>query len=218
MDNPWNQIPITAPYILHEDLSFITSFNEKAATDHRIVTDILPEPFLGNITNAKVVLLNLNPGFSEKDLFWHKQQEFVSENKKNLFHESNPPFYLLNTKFRDSGGFIWWHAHLKQFISQFGLDSVAKSFMCIEYFPYHSKRYKSMPIIPSQQYSFSLVREAMKRNLPIILMRGKKLWLEGVPELSTYPYSCLNSAQNVSVSKGNLPGETYDKIVKLLSL
>jgi len=217
MDNPWHPLPRTAPYILHEDLPFISSFNEKAGPDHKIVTNILPEPFLGNITDAKVVLLNLNPGFSEKDLFWHTQPEFISENRKDLLHESNPPFYLLNTKFRDSGGFIWWRAHLKQFISQFGLDSVARSFMCIEYFPYHSKRYKSMPIIPSQQYSFYLVMEAIKRTLPIIIMRGKKLWLEGVPELSAYPYSSLNSAQNVSVSKGNLPGETYDTIVKLLS-
>ena len=218
MDNPWVNLPKIEPYILREDLPNISLFNQKAGTDHRIVTDILPEPFLGNITDAKVILLNLNPGFSEKDLFWHKQQGFISENKKDLLHESNPPFYLLNTNFRDSGGFIWWHAHLKQFISLFGLDVVAKTFMCIEFFPYHSKKYKWMTTIPSQQYSFYLVREAMKRTLPIIIMRGKKLWLESIPELSAYPYSSLNSAQNVSVSKGNLPEEAYEKIVKLLSL
>ena len=217
MDNPWRQLPPTTPYILHEDLPFISSFNEKAAIDHKIVKDILPEPFLGNITDAKVILLNLNPGFSEKDIFWHKQKEFISENMKNLLHESNPPFYLLNTKFRDSGGFIWWHAHLKQFISLLSLDTITQTFMCIEYFPYHSKRYKWMPIISSQIYSFYLVREAIKRRLPIIIMRGKRLWLESIPELSIYPYSNLNSAQNVSITRNNLPTNVFDKIVEFLS-
>ncbi len=217
MDNPWRHLQPKAPYILLEDMQDIASFNEKAAIEHRIVMDILPEPFLGNISDAKVILLNLNPGFSEKDLFWHTQSSFISENRKNLQHESNPPFYLLNTTFRDSGGFLWWHAHLKQFISLFGLNVISRTFMCIEFFPYHSKRYKQMPVIPSQGYSFHLVREAMKRRLPVIVMRGKRLWTEGVPELSAYPFICLNSAQNVTISKNNLPRGIFDQIVNLLS-
>jgi hypothetical protein len=217
MENPWSKLPTKKPFVLPEDEPYISVYNQHASTDHKIITNILPEPFLGNIADAKVVLLNLNPGFDEKDLFWHKQQEFVSENRKDLLHESDPPFYLLNTKFRDSGGFIWWRAHLKQFISQFGLDSIARSFICIEYFPYHSKHYKQMPVIPSQMYSFYLVREAMKRKLPIIIMRGKRLWLESVPDLSKYPYSVLNSPWKGYISENNMPEETYDTIVKLLS-
>lgn len=217
MDNPWLRLPDSAPYILHEDLPFITSFNRTAEPDHTIVTDILPEPFLGTITDAKVVLLNLNPGFDEKDLFWHKQQDFVSENRKDLLHKSDPPFYLLNTKFRDSGGFIWWRAHLKQFISLVGLEKVTRSFLCIEYFPYHSKRYKPMPIVPSQQYSFYLVREVIKRKLPIIIMRGKRLWIEGVPQLSTYPYSTLRFPRNACLTKNNLPQGVFDSVVDILS-
>lgn len=217
MENPWAHLPETEPYILREDLPNISLFNQKSGTDHRIVTDILPEPFLGNITDAKVVLLNLNPGFSEKDLFWHTQPEFISENKKNLLHESNPPFYLLNSNFHDSEGFVWWRAHLKQFISLVGLEKVARSFLCIEYFPYHSKRYKSMPIIPSQAYSFYLVTNAMKRKLPIIIMRGKRLWIESVPELSTYPYNTLRFPRNACLTKNNLPQGIFDSIATILS-
>jgi len=217
MENPWQQLPHIQPYILKEDLSNISAFNESIDPNHAIRTDILPEPFLGNPITAKVILLNLNPGFDDKDLYWHKQQEFVLENRKNLFHQSDPPFYLLNQKFKESGGFIWWHAHLKQFIDLFGLDTVSQKFLCVEYFPYHSKQYKPMSIIPSQGYTFFLVREAIKQQKPIIMMRGKRLWLEAIPELSHYPYSSLNSAQNVSVSRNNLPDGVFDSIATFLS-
>jgi hypothetical protein len=217
MKNPWYQLPHTEPYILKEDFPSISTFNKRTDFNHAIQTNILPEPFLGNPTTAKVILLNLNPGFDDKDLSWHKQQEFVSENSKNLLHQSDPPFYLLNHKFKESGGFIWWYKHLKQFIDLLGLDVVSRRFLCIEYFPYHSKQYKPMPVIPSQGYTFFLVREAMKQQTPMIMMRGERLWLSAIPELSDYPYNRLHSAQNVSISKRNLSEGIFDSIARILS-
>ena len=60
--------------------------------------------------------------------------------------------------------------------------------MCIEYFPYHSEKYKpTTPLISSQHYGFSLARQALESGKMIVVMRRHNLWLAQVPELGSYP-------------------------------
>ncbi len=48
------------------DETFIHRFNEKNASAYRYVVGVPPMPFSGNLLDAKVVILTLNPGYVEK--------------------------------------------------------------------------------------------------------------------------------------------------------
>ncbi|HEY2826149.1 MAG TPA: hypothetical protein VGJ04_00995 [Pirellulales bacterium] len=186
--NPWNDLPDNAPYVLDSDGAIIEAHNARLETDSlfKVHLSVLPEPFLGR-PDAPVVLLNLNPGWNkDKDPVNHSRPEFIKRNRGNLLHKpSDYPFYLLDPKLRPNRT-NWWEERLGSLIQAVGLEAVAQNVLCVEYFPYHSKRYKKCERLPSQDYSFTLARDAVERNAVILLMRGKRRWTNAVPSLSSY--------------------------------
>ncbi len=221
MFNPWTNLPKSEPYLLDSDKKQIFEFNKKVTdAKYKIHYEILPEPFLGN-PKAKVVLLNLNPGFDIEDLSFHQNNEyFIKKCRDNLLHKASEyPFYLLDPKLSTSPGHKWWSGKLKDLIEECSLKKVANDICCIEFFPYHSIKFKkNKNIIESQNYSFYLVEKAIDRNALIIIMRAKDKWTETLPKLKKYKYYSLNSCQNVKVSRKNL-SETkgFDNIIELLT-
>ena len=125
---------------------------------------MLPEPFLGR-RDAPVVLLNLNPGYSPEGPRIHSDPSFAARVRRNLCHlPAEYPFYLLDPAITGPGR-DWWEPKLRQLIGQVGRQVVATGVLCIEYFPYHSRRFRHRRLpLPSQQYSFSLVREALSEG------------------------------------------------------
>jgi hypothetical protein len=216
MQNPWNKLPTSPPYLLEIDKISIdnhqTKFNENTALHF----ELLPEPFLGN-PNATVILLNLNPGYSPDDITYHQQQKFIDLSLANLKHQSlEYPFFLLDPSL-SAPGRIWWEKKLKAIIQDTDKQTVANQVLCVEYFPYHSRRFgHHKMMLPSQEYSFHLVREAIARRVIIVLMRSKKLWLSAVSELEEYELLfSLRNVQNPTISPGNCP-ERYASIVRAL--
>jgi hypothetical protein len=213
--NPWTVLPHSPPYVLSEDKQ--ASETDKSYAYLRLGT--LPEPFIGRLNNAKVVFLALNPGFAQTDIDLNmNSSEFVSAVRANLSDSKNAPFYYFAGGLEFTGGYKWWKNRLGPLIKDgVKLDTLAKKIMCIEYFPYHSVTYKNLKnVMPSQSYSFSLVRQAISENKMIIIMRSKKLWLETVPELTNYPFLELNSSQNVIISPRNLGEDNYLKLLSAL--
>jgi hypothetical protein len=86
----------------------------------------------------------------------------------------------------------------------------------IEYFPYPSKNFGFHKDIPSQQYSFYLLKEAMKRDALIIQMRAKTKWQKMNPHLRSYHrYYVLKNWQKVVITEGNCP-DGYPEILREL--
>lgn len=227
MKNPWTELPSDIPFVLKDDLPIVEKFNRKLSPSHPVFihTEGLPMPILGN-PKAPVVLLNLNPGFTKTDIenpaFKALPEEEVKFHReapiKNLRHEElEYPFYLLDPKVKDAGGYVWWTCKLKHLIWNFDQKYVANNVLCVEFFPYPSRRYGYCEILPSQEYSFFLVREAMKRGAVIVGMRSVRLWLSQVPELESYKnFFALNNPQNPAVSPNNCPPGGYEKIIEAL--
>ena len=159
---------------------------------------------------------DLNPGFSPNAIR-HETHEFFTLSRNNLRHDGGEyPFYLL-TPSLDVPGRAWWEQKLSRLIQAKGLKAVAHSLLCVEYFPYHSTRFAHAKLrVPSQQYSFGLVRSAMARNAAIVVLRSEKLWRAAVPELDTYPRlvssaqssECHNHAQQLPRRVRQHPGRT----------
>ena len=218
MKNPWVRISPTPPFVLPSEHPHIEKHNRKVDEEHRIRMELFPEPYLGN-PEAPIVLLGLNPGFDEQEIPFHNEDNrFIRACVMNLIHRPQSyPFYLINPNLSDSLGHQWWMKRLKEPIALAGLEAVAQNFLCIEYFPYHTRKFKPMKKrLPSQEYNFHLVEKAMDREALIVIMRSKKLWFEAVPGLKDYPHLfILKNPQNVTISPGNLP-DGYSLIENIL--
>lgn len=212
MDNPWLNLPNSALYVLPEDRPYIERFNSgRTGTNenYHIHLDVRPEPYMGR-PDAPVLLLNGNPGYGEDAIPFHQHDTyFIASHRRNLLHETSEyPLYLVDPKNSMSSGYVYWAPYLRELIVDVGREKVAKQLFIVEYFPYASRAYGfgTRTVIPSQRYSFHLVREAIKRQAIIILMRKKKEWVEAIPELLTYPaFYILNNPQRVYITQGNCP-------------
>jgi hypothetical protein len=218
MQNPWKKLPENPPFILDIDKNIIDKHNKKSKSKYQIVDHMYPEPYLGR-HSADIVLLNLNPGFGgEEDLKNHKMNKpFIELLKKNLVQEElEYPFIFLDPTISDTSGYKWWNTRLRTLIEKVGRKKLAKSLLCLEFFPYHSKKYNFKELVNSQRYSFYLLEEAIKRDAFIISFRSFSKWSSAVPELQDYKHLYhLNSPQNVYFTKNNCP-EGYDATLNKL--
>ena len=49
--NPWVSVPSRLPYVLQRDGDAVTEYNARCqAEEYRLQTDVLPAPFMGNVT------------------------------------------------------------------------------------------------------------------------------------------------------------------------
>lgn len=66
---------------------------------------------------------------------------------------------------------------------------LANKMAMIQFFPYHSNKFKySKQYLPSQEYNFSLVLEAMANKKLIVCLRSFKKWEDGLTYyLQKYP-------------------------------
>lgn len=154
------------------------------------------------------MLLNLNPGFDDKDPEVHARSEFQAL-LRNSYTQGRAafPFYFLDPTV-ESPGRQWWGRKLRWLLQKFEPTMLARSLLCVEYFPYHSIRFRHASLqLPSQEYGFGLVRSAIARGSVVVIMRGERYWKKRVRELDGYSQVFrLNSSQNVVVSPRNCAG------------
>lgn len=220
LKNPWTDLPSEAPYVLECDREKIEAFNRRFADqpDYLLQTQLYPEPYIGN-PDSPIYLLGLNPGYDESDDAQHRDDAFTSAIRSNLRHdEVEIPFYFFDPRFAASPGARWWRGKCRWFAND-GTDlaTLAKMVFCVELFPYHSRKYRALAGgVASSEYSVELVRKAMDEGKIIVAMRAFNDWCSRIPRLSNYPGLLrLNSAQNVSLSPGNLKNG-YDRILATL--
>jgi hypothetical protein len=129
--------------------------------------------------------------------------------------ESPYPFYYLDPDF-EGPGCKWWKLKLNPLLGIFKREELARSLLCVQYFPYHSRRFRHRGLkLPSQECGFALVRSAIAKNATIVIMRAKTIWARSVQGLKGYSHAfTLHSPQNVVVSRQNCPG--FDAVVSAI--
>jgi len=213
--NPWVNLPNRAPFVLDDDKSYIDAFNGIEKNERkRINTNHVPEARLGPIS-APVVILQLNPSYDTKCPEGPKDKSEIEKDLITIQDEYLP----------HKGGFKitkWWNNRLKELRDEIGEETLSKNIMSVEFFPYRSLNFSHSELrIPSQNYSFNLVRNSIKRNAIILVGRGWKLWCSAIPEL----FEEYNKTNNKSVfvlknpqcsyySRNNLGDSVYDEVLK----
>lgn len=210
--NPWLNLSERSPYILPADQLALLRMNKK----NNLRFEPLPEPYIGSPDQSRVLLLVLNPGFTQTDIGLNlKSSLFLNQARANMVHESSPAFYYFTPGLEFTGGNIWWSRILKPLINDgISRQQLSEAVQVVQFFPYHSVTYQRLPeYLPSQAYSFDLVRRAIHRSIPIIVMRSEHLWLEAVPELKKYDYAKTKNVRNPVVSPANI-GDTAYSLIK----
>ncbi len=220
MKNPWYDLPKKKPFILAVDRQHVLEFNKKTKnSDFEIKLNILPDPYIGN-PKASVLLLNLNPGYDRDEPRLHRKKYFINTCMRNLIHQNKKhPFYYFQDQFEKTSGYRWWTKKLKEVFEYSNLETegVGRKIFVIEYFPYHSIKFRPSKRIPSQEYNKFLVERAIKKGSLIILMRGKKYWLDLVPLLKGYfRLFELKSKQAAFLSRKNLGNAHFNALISFI--
>lgn len=219
--SPWVELPTSAPFLIASDAAAIDAFNRAAKPDHRLHTELLPEPYFGR-RDAPVVLLALNPGFSDADPEVHARPAFLAACRANLAHAPSAyPFVYLDPRFADTPGGAWWRAKLAPIMAAgVAPPRLAANLLCVEWFPYHSRAFRAPPGgLASQAYGFQLVAEAIARDALVIALRSSRLWERSVPALHTHPRRAqLRNPRNVILSAGNYDGDFAELVARLAGI
>jgi hypothetical protein len=160
---------------------------------------LFPVPYAGDLQNAKIVILLLNPGFNYSD-YWaeYESRGFRSRLKRNLAQEFGTgdfPFMFLDPQFCWHTGFHWWEKKLRSVACELvrkrkaknyleALRCLSKNIACIELIPYHSASFQKPRLIktlPSAEAARSFVQErlrpmAEKGKKTLIVTRNADGW------------------------------------------
>jgi hypothetical protein len=222
--NPWKSFNQTkSPFILSTEIKAFNDANNKVGNDRKLRDDCLPEPFIG-CHKAPIYFLLANPGFErgiDNDSML-KQPAYQKAVMDNLNQNCDVffPFYYFDPVFEtyENGGHKWWRPKLKTFVNDMVecgnlekeevSEKLPRKIFALELYGYHSERFNEHFIdknLPSLQYAICLVREAIKENKTVFVLRRKNLWIDLVPELLCYKHCYFAvSSRKISITRRNL--------------
>ncbi len=218
IENPWIDYDLKTTKIHHLDKLQIDKFNITAKSEFKFDTILLPDPYIGNV-NSKILLLALNPGIHEDDYEIHKGPIYRKLHRENINQiDTEYPFYYLNPEL-NSPGTKWWHSKLKHLIENFGVRKTAQAVCCLQYVPYHSKKFKKLSKnLPTQEFVKKIIETHIKNNKPIVMMRSKSLWIKLVPELEFYKnIFSLRNPRTPALSPKNVGEENFKLLINAMN-
>lgn len=166
---------------------------------------LLPIPFAGNLADADIYILMLNPGFHDADYYAEFENAGFRESSlrslQQHFRDDDFYFHYLNPSY-------CWHPGYSYWINKFGklADQLAKSYWdgnlrcalfelsrriaVVELIPYHSRSYNDGNLtanLPSAQLSKQwahdlLVPKIMQKKAVAVVTRQASIW--GLDELA----------------------------------
>lgn len=216
----WRQWkPTEPPYLLDADAPVLRRFENRWAVmewseaqrapdfckpgDKRFHLGLLPQPFCGDITNASIYVLMLNPGIGYQDYFGEchvpPYRQALLRALQQQFAPGSIPFHFLDPQFAWHGGFGWWHGKLVRVIEELAkaynttfADARARlgrRLASIELVPYHSEGFDNAGGIarklPSAKLAARYVEETVLPKVragKAILIVGRKARVWGITE------------------------------------
>lgn len=132
--------------IKHEDFGIIKN---------GLHLNLIPQPYTGDITNATIYILLLNPGFSILDYIVESKKEIrediIKSTRQEFDANEDYPMMWLNPKYLWTDGGQWIESKLKWLIEYViiekkctyveALKHVSKKVAILELVPYHSKTF-----------------------------------------------------------------------------
>ncbi len=157
--------------------------------------NLLPVPYVGDLTKAKLVFGMLNPGLVEgRELEIEKSSNFIEAMRKNIkqdFHSDPYPFMFLDPKWACHPGYTYWMRRFRKFLAEIStmycIDfetarrRLSQIFATVELVPYHSARYAGDvdKKLPSSTVARRTIQN-FKSDTSVIIPRSLRRW--NIPE------------------------------------
>lgn len=206
--------------------SFIADKDFGATGDTRFHLGLIPVPFAGNLRNAKIFVLLLNPGLEPNDYFGELRvpgcRERLIRNLRQEFIGVEYPFLYLDPSFSWHSGYRWWHGKFQKIIQELSEQRqtsyaqarryLSKLLASVELVPYHSFSYKLSPAVQRQLHSQELACSFVKNVLQprarageilMVITRKATVWdLASSKYIVVYKGSQTRAAHLTPQSKG----------------
>lgn len=211
-------------HIHPEDKDLFQVKGRETNEDYKLHTDLYAEPYMGSLSNPKIVFLYLNPGYHEADDDIQKDNK-IGNTLINVLRQSlndtEYPFLWLDKEYKDASkeknpGAFYWNRLIDQKTGTSFLKClveearwkgdetearkrIANNVCDIELFPYHSIKFnKKWLKTCSVQMARKAVINAIKANpnTLFVFMRSFSLW---IPEESDRLQ--ISQKENVVINK-----------------
>jgi hypothetical protein len=216
-ENPWLGLPANVIVKGHpDDLPFLEAFNRQDPTDReRIRFDLPPHPWCGPIHSASVLVLAANPGWEEAHL---TTSELVTPTMLRNFSGVEPNIWL-DQSMNGSDGYRWHRQQLlKDVLAECSEPDIASKLALLEFHAYSSQSWRALGVtLPTQWYTFDVVRAAIERNALIVILRAEWFWLSAVPELIGYKSLVRVRSRNPRLSPKNLGATAWNQLFSRLA-
>lgn len=184
---------------------FVRAFEQDKLSRKALHLGLVPQPYLGDLDNAEIILLLRNPGLSACD--YHAEERYPAYRHDLIatIRQEHRRHFFLDTKWAWTSGFIWWENKLREvlrliaverFDGHYGraLKDLSGRLASIEMIPYHSFDYGAVNRLASTEAARGFVMSIdCKRT--IIVTRGVSDWaLPEADHIINYPSSHGRSA------------------------
>ena len=170
--------------------------------DKRLHLGLIPVPFMGDMLNASIYVLMLNPGLGPGDYFEYKVPSLRRALIANLRQERIPgvmPFVCLDPRFAWHGGFGYWNRKLKGVMEALAASkgmslanarsTLGSKLAVVQLVPYHSSEFnqKALQQLSSVRLAKDFVRRRVAKRVRaqeaiVIATRQVKVWDQCLPK------------------------------------
>lgn len=218
--NPWIGFKYSEEMLHPYDEESVLHHNLTSKEDYKFLLHLAPEPWIGNLEGNLLVLYS-NPGATQDNLnrIFQDRHELVMEKSiKNLNQENTHyPHFHFDPELIGTEGHNWFKSKYRWLLDNSSVEQVSKNLITCELAPYHSVKWKiPRKKLPTQEFTYQIIRDAIQRDAVILLARTPKLWLANIPELSKYPRVFRPNSINASISPKNYPGK-FEQIVSAIN-
>ena len=205
-NNPWEDVAYLAEksghyydssldYVCKADKKILETYNfaKGRKPEHKFITNILPVPFEGNVFEAKIIILTLNPGFVEEvNQTLYNLLNVDAQKQITDYHIQNLRLQCKKIIPNDAVKFIgdrYWFNKTRHFrdVSKFELSE----FAIIQYIGYQSKEFhenKELKQLNSIGFTRKLLRYIIENRTDdfcFVIARNEKFWKEELRSFDT---------------------------------
>ncbi len=158
---------------------------------------LVPKPHIGDVTKARLFILNLNPAFSHRNYFEELEYTDYRESAIRALRDCRgQSFYILERRFAWTGGYEWWDKKWqKRWADISDAPFTDLPVAAVELFPYHSYNFawkgwmRGLESVTKARALARALIESEERSVRLAVMRNPGLW--GIDQQVTSPKTYL---------------------------
>lgn len=184
---------------------YVAAFESDRLRSNALHLGLLPQPYLGDLDNAEIILLLSNPGLSACD--YHLEQNYPAyrESLIDSIRQVRRSHLFLDPKWAWTSGFVWWERKLRDVAKEIALKcfdrhygqalaDLGRRIASIELVPYHSFNFDSPKNLASSIEALNFVK-SIDSSRTIIVTRSVAAWdLPDAANIVKYPPQHARSA------------------------